>query len=189
MNNYEKLAVLTAMEKAVKDAIREVRTEANADLLDAYDEMGVEKLALKLDGQKVGDFIVTFNAEGFEITDQEAFEEFALDYGLATTKRTIPARTMSVAINALARIVPPSDLDDYLETEVVLDRYWERALTNSAGVVTYLDSGMPVPGVAVRPRTVKGTMVRECKPEKVLPIAAGLKDGGINALLLEGGEA
>ena len=185
MNNYEKLAVLTAMEKAVKDAIREVRSDANADLLEAYEQMGVEKLALKLNGEKVGDFIVTFNTDTFVITDEDAFLEFAVDYGMATVKQTVPARNMSLAITALARIIPPSDLDSYLETQLVLDKDWEKGLTNSAGVVTYLDSGMPVPGVAVKPRSVKGTMVRDCKPAKVLPIVANL-EGGLNTLLLEG---
>lgn len=186
MNTFAKLAALTAMEKAVKEQIKQVRSDANAELMDAYDDLGVEKLALKLGGQKVGEFVVTFNAEGFEVTDQEAFGEFALDYGMAEVRRTIRPEMMESAIRALEGVFEPDVLAEAVETTVVLHPDWEKGMTNVGGVVQYMDSGMNVPGVKVRPKTVKSTMVRGCKPAEVLPLVATELPSGANGLLLGG---
>lgn len=185
MNVYEELAVLTAMEKAVKDRIKDVRSEANASIMDAYADMGVEKLALKVGDQKVGEFIVTFAKEGFEVTDRAAFEEFAVDYGMATQRRTIRPSMMESAIRALESIYATEVLEEVVQTEVVLNPNWDRALVNVGGVACYMDSRLPVPGVVVKPKSVKGTMVRECKPEAVFPVVATLP-GGFNGYLLGG---
>lgn len=184
MNTFEQLAVLTAMEKAVKDRIKEVRSEANENLLEAYESMGVEKLALKVGGgTKVGEFIVTFNAEGFEVTDRAAFEDFALDYGLARVNRSIRPDMMESCIRALEGVFSEEVLAEAVEERVELNPDWEKAIYNIAGVPCYEDSGMPVPGLAVRPKTVKSTMVRGCKPVEVLPLAF---EGGAATLLLGG---
>lgn len=187
MNVYEELAVLTAMEKAVKDRIRDVRSEANASIMDAYEGMGVEKLALKVGEQKVGEFIVTFAKEGFEVTDPAAFEEFALDYGLASQRRAIRPDMVATAIKALEGAYDAELVAEVVETVTVYDPEWERAMTNVGGIACYMDSGQPVPGVEVRPKRVKGTMVRDCKPAAVFPVVANLP-GGFNGYLLGGGE-
>ena len=185
MNVYEELAVLTAMEKAVKDRIKSVRVEANASIMDAYEGMGVEKLALKVGEQKVGEFIVTFAKEGFEITDRKAFEEFALDYGMATTRKRIRPDMEQSAIRYLESSLDPEVFAETVEEKVTLDPDWEKGLTNVGGLACYMDSGLSVPGVEVKPKAVKGTMVRECKPEKVFPVVANLP-GGFNGYLLGG---
>lgn len=188
MRPTEKLAALTAMEKALKDAIKAARAEANDFLMDSYEDIGVERMALKLDGEKVGEFVVTFNKEGFQVTDREAFEDFALDYGLATVKREIRPEMMESAIKALEDTFEPEILSQVVRETVVLHPDWEKAMENVGGVVQYMDSGMNVPGVAAVPKTVKGTMVRGCEPAKVFPIIAGLPEG-FNGLLLGEGAA
>lgn len=187
MNNTEKLAVLTALEKAVKDRMKDVRSEADADLMDAYDENGYEKKAVKLNGQKVGEHIVTFRKEGYEITDRAAFEEFALDYGLAEQRRYIAPDFMESAIKALEAAFEPEVLDGAIVTEIVLSGDWELAMERVGDAVCYMDSNMVVPGVAYRPKEVKGTMLRGCRPEDVVPIISALP-GGVESLLL-GGDA
>lgn len=187
MNTTEQLAVLTAMEKAVKDRIKEVRKEADASLLDAYDSAGFEKMAVKLNGQKVGEHIITFHSDGFTITDREAFTEFALDYGLMTQKRTIAPDFMESAINALQDAFDPEVLDGAIITECELSPDWEKALERAGDAVVFMDSGLIVPGVEYRPKQVKGTMVRGCKPAEVLPILAALPEG-VEQLLLGGAE-
>lgn len=181
----DKLPVLVALEKAIKDEIRVVRRECDDTLLDTYEAEGYEKKALKFGGAKVGEFTITFNAEGFEITDREAFEEFALDYGMATVRRTIRPDMMESAIKALEDVFPPEVMDEAVQAEVVLHPDWEKGMTNIGGVVQYMDSGMNVPGVAPRPRTVKGTRVTGCRPQDVIPRLNQI-EGGAQALLMGG---
>lgn len=185
MKPHERLAALTAMEKALKDAIKEARAEANGFLMDSYEDLGVEKMALRLGGEKVGEFVVTFNREGFEVTDSDAFGEFALDYGMADVRRTIRPEMMESAIRALEDVFEPEVLAQTVREEVVLRPDWEKAMENVDGVVQYMDSGMNVPGVRAVPKTVKGTMVRGCEPDKVFPILNAMPEG-VSGLLLGG---
>jgi hypothetical protein len=53
--------------------------------------------------------------------------------------------------------------------------------------VLFADSGLEVPGVAFRPRSVKGTQVRGCKPQDVEPLLKSLP-GGVGGLLMGGAE-
>lgn len=187
MNSTEQLAVLTALSKAVKDRMKEVRREADLDLMDAYEGEGYEKKAVKLNGQKVGEHIVTFHKEGYEIADRGAFEEFALDYGMATQRRSISPEFMESAIKVLEQNFEPDVLDGAIVTETVISSDWDKAMERVGDAVCYMDSGMVVPGVEYRPKRVKGTMVRGCKPEEVIPALRELP-GGMEALLL-GGDA
>lgn len=183
----EKLPMLTALEKVVKDEIKSVRRECDGILLEGYESMDVEKRALKVGGQKVGEFTVTFNKEGFEITDQKAFEEFALDYGMATTRRRIRPDMEQSAIRYLENSLDPEVFAEAVEEEVVLDPDWEKGMEMVCGVVQYMDSGLNVPGVEFRPKTVKGTRVTGCKPADVLPLMQQL-EGGVTGFLT-GGDA
>lgn len=182
---YEKLAVLTAMKKAVAKELDAVRKECDELLLDAYEEDWVEKKALKVGGEKVGEFIVKFNPAGYDITDREAFEEFALDYGMATVKRTIRPEMTESVIRALENHFEDEVIEQAVKTEVVISKDWEKGMENIGGVVQYMDSGMNVPGVSIRPRKVAGTMVTKCQPADVIPRLNQL-EGGVPALLMGG---
>lgn len=184
MRPQEKVAVITAMKKALDDALKQARAEADDALMEAYEDMGVEKMAIKLNGEKVGEFVVTFAKEGFEIADQKAFEEFAIDYGMAEVRRTIRPDMMESAIRALEDVFEPDVLAEAVQETVVIHPDWEKAMENVGGVVQYMDSGMNVPGVRIKPRRVKGTMVRGCEPEKVIPIVNELPEA--RQLLLGG---
>ena len=176
----EQLAVLTAIQKAVKAKLDEVRAEADADMLVAFEDDGVTKKALKLGGVKVGDYIVVLASDDFIITDADAFNDFALTYGFANQKMSIKPECMEQAIKII------EEMDPFLLTEEVKpDSNWKKLLNNSAGTATYLDSGVPVSGVMVTGGGVKCTQVRGCKPEDVVPRIREL--GGIDQLLL--GEA
>lgn len=186
MKPTEKLAVLTAMKKALDVALKEARAEADDLLADAYEDMGVEKMALKLNGDKVGELLVTFTKDGFEISNPAEFEEWALDYGLAEVRRTIRPDMMESVIRALENVFSPEVMAETVEEKVVIHPDWELAMENVGGVVQYMDSGMNVPGVRISPRRVKGTMVRGCEPDKVIPIVNQLPEA---ATLLLGGAA
>ena len=177
MKLNEQVAVLTALQKMVKARLDEVRAEADEALLADFEEDGVTKKALKLGGIKVGDYIVVLNSGKWAVTDAEAFHEFALDYGFATIQRSIRPEYMNQAIDMMAEEYPEA-----VDESVKLDPKWENYVENVAGVPTFMDSGMTVPGIEYTGQTVKGTQVRGCKPEDVGPIIAKL--GGVDALLL-----
>lgn len=177
MNPTEELAILTAMEKAVKDRIKEVRAIANDELTDAFNDYGVEKIGLRVNGEKVGDFAVTFEKEGYAITDQEQLDEFALDYGLAYYADGI--KDEAEAISYLRTMAP-----EFLERKVAYYVDWDKAITYSGGECLYMDSGMEIPGIEYKPKRLKGTRVTGCNPQEVIPRA--LKAGHINQLLLGG---
>lgn len=177
MNGNEKLAVLTALKKLVNSELAKVREECDENLLEAYDRDGVSKVALKVNGIKVGDFLITFNSNEWEVTDNAALGEFALEYGFATVERTIKPEYMSRAVELLAEEEP-----DGIAEMVKVDPKWPDYLSADG---TYLDSGLKVPGVTYTGRTVKNTQVLKCDPNTVAPILRQM--GGIEMLLLDGG--
>lgn len=179
MKITEELAILTAFKKAVDDRIKEVRSVANEELRDAYDDMGYEKMALKIDGQKVGDFIISFTKEGYKITDESALNEFALDYGFANIYKTIKEDRFDEAVSFLASMAP-----EFIALKIKRTDDWDKGITYIDGECCYLDSGMIIPGIEYVPRKPKNTMVKGCNPKDVLPITQRL--GGIDKLLLEG---
>lgn len=181
----EQLAVITAMKKWATEQEKIIRSEADADFADLCDEYGTDKITLTLNGQKVGTYIMTFYPEGFNVTDRDAFEDFALSYGLATIKRSIKPAMMGAAIKVIEGNIEPEHVRDFVDEEVVLAGDWEEKLTRLGDRVFLADSGLEVPGVAFRPRIKKGAQVRDCKPDVVIPILQGLP-GGINSLLLGG---
>lgn len=178
MKADEKVAVLTALQKLVKNSLNEARAEADAELLRAYEEEGVQKKALKLDGVKVGDYLVMLSSDVWQITDQGAFNDFALSNGLADIRKQIKPEYLSMAIKVLEREFP-----EVLQDEVVLSTKWKNALSNVGGVPHFMDTKVVVPGVAFCGQQVKNTQVRGCSPDDVAPLLRRL--GGIEALLLD----
>lgn len=179
MRPTEQLAILTALKKAIDQRIKDVRQVADEELLDAYDDIGVEKLALKVDKQKVGNLIITFSKEGYVIEDQDKLEEFALDYGLADIYTTIDPDKYDEAVSLIASMAP-----ELLTRKTVLCDDWDKAVYFADGECVFQDSGMIIPGIKYQPSKIKNTMVRGCNPEDVLPVVKRL--GGVDQLLLEG---
>ena len=166
------------MQKAVKERLDQVRQEADGGMAD-----GVEKRTLSVGGEKVGEIAVTFAKEGWDITDRDSFEAFALDYGMARVERSIRPEWMESCIKALESEFEPDVLESAIETRVVLDGDWEKSVTKTDGAPTYLDSGMVIPGLEYRPKKEKETRVTGCRPEDVIPILRGLPGGMERALL------
>lgn len=173
----EQLAVLTALQKLVKERLDEVRSTADHELLESYEDDGTTKRALKVGGIKVGDHMVVLTSGTWTVTDREAFEDFALAYGFATARKSVRPECMHRAVCLLEDIDP-----SLLTQEVAVDAKWEALVTNSAGTPTLLDSGEIVPGLTLAPQRVKCTQVRGCKPRDIIPIVQQL--GGVDALLL-----
>lgn len=177
----ESLAVLTALQKAVKERLDAVRAEADAAMLADYEADGVVRKALKVNGAKVGDYLVVMTADDWAVTDAGALEDFALTYGFARPVLSIRPECMAAAVKLVEGIDP-----FLLQEEVKLNADWKKLLTNTGGVATFLDSGEPVPGVEPLPPRVKCTQVRGCKPSDVVPQIRQL--GGLDRVLLGSGD-
>lgn len=173
----EQLAILTALQKAVKERLDAVRAEADATMLESYEDDGVVKKALKVGGVKVGDYIVVLTTDDWAVTDAEALQDFALAYGFAATKLEIKPECMDAAVKLIEATDP-----FMLRETVTLNKDWKNFITNTGGTPTFLDSGELVPGIEALPPRVKCTQVRGCKPEDVVPQIRQI--GGVDQLLL-----
>lgn len=178
----EALAVLTALQKMVKERLDEVRAEADEAMLRAYDADGVSKKALKVGGAKVGDYTVALAADEWEVTDRDALEDFALCNGFASIERAVRPEWRARALDIVEAECPEA-----VEATVRLDSHWQSLVTGHAGLPTYLDSGEIIPGLRYAGRRPKGTQVRGCKPADVLPLLRAMP-GGVDALLLGTGD-
>lgn len=155
MNAYERIAALTAIKKACEAELKELRAETDGELVDAYNGTGLQKVALKVNGTKVGEYTVPLSKPSFKVIDEEAFDGFALDYGLART-----------------------------ELRTVYEGDWQERMTQVGGKVYLEDSGLEVPGVAYCPERPMTPKVTGCDPRKVIPLAMQL-EGGVAGLLGE----
>lgn len=178
MRPTEKLAILTAIKKAVDDQLKAVRSEADDELLEAYKENGVEKLALKVGGEKVGNFIIAFNKESYEIDNPEAFNEFALLNGFAKLTHAIKPEFMQQAVAMVEEQYPEA-----IEEKFELNKDWDAYFEKLGDDVIISGKDTIVPGVVWKAPTVKSTQVRDCKPQVVLPIVQRL--GGVDQFMLE----
>lgn len=178
MNPNEKLAILTALKKKIDEEIKTTREVVDDELFGDYEEIGVEKIALKVGGKKVGEHLITFTKEGYEVTNKDELDEFLLDYGMAYVKKEINPEKMTEAVSLLTTYCP-----EVLRDKVVPMNDWDKCITYIGGECYFYDSGTLVPGIRYVPVQTKNTMVRGCKPEDVFPIISK-QLGGFNQLLL-----
>ena len=179
LSKWDAVAVLTAMEKIVKERKGELRGECDREMAERYESDGITNRALRVAGQKVGDYTVVFSKPGFAVANRDEFTEFALAYGFASEVRRIRPEYMARAVEIVSEECPEA-----IETEVSVDSGWEKLMTRAGGGATYLDSGEPVPGVVYVPEAASGTRVTGCRPDVVAPLVRSL--GGIDNLLLGG---
>ena len=172
----EALAVLTAMEKAVKERKQQARESVQEDLERNYDATGADRIALKINGEKVGSasLKVTETLEP-RVDDAKAFEDFALANGLARIEKRIAPDMMGSAIQALGCVFSKEVMDEVVEIRVVPDEGWRDKVRKMR------DEGIEVPGIAFEPVKAARLTVTGCKPEQVVPLA--LASGNVSALL------
>lgn len=185
MNDITQLGVLKSLETLVKERMKEKRAEVDEQAKAAYLSEGITKRAIKLDGEKIGDYIVVQNKPSFEIMNQSEFEDFALTYGFASEKHFINPEYIERIVELVQEHFDPEEAEKAIRTNVEIDSNWRDFMTKTGEAVTFLDSGEIVPGVAYIPESYKGTQLRGCDPKDVFPIVQRL--GGIDQLLLGDG--
>ena len=158
------VAVITALEKYVKQEKASARLKADALIYDAYEAIGADRIPIEMDGEKVGEITITFTTPSPVITDMEAYEAWATENDLTQEHVEVIADRLDIekvramwpdAVRTSRAAAQPSAI--------------EEQLTRAGEKVIYTPTGEIIPGVAYTERRPKHTVVRGCKPEDVLP--------------------
>lgn len=176
MKTTEKLAVITAIEKQVKEVKEQVRSEMR-DLFEENPDL--DRATLSVNGVKVGTATRKTTKSDFAIVDPDAFADFALSNGFATEVKAIRPEFMHRVIQIIE-----DELPEAVTSDIELDPKWKDYINApfiNGPEAVYFDTGEVVPGIEHRPATVTSDfMVRGCKFEDV---AAALPEGALPALL------
>lgn len=178
MNNREKLVVLTAMQKAVKQAVDDMRADVTDEVRAMYVD-GDKPGDVKMFDEKIGTISVTQNKEGFTVTDVGAFDEWCHESGIECTPRLAVPLTDEQVLEVAERY----GLDvEWVPKDVagIMSH-----ISHVNGVAMESDTGEEVPGVEWSPASFKGIMVKENGTLDVLYRNGALDDAA--TLLLEGG--
>lgn len=187
MQPLEQYAVVRAIEKIAKDRGAELREELDQQFLDEYRDRGIKKQEVRVDGNKVGEYIVNMTKPEYVISDKALFDEFALCNGLATVVRSIDPWMMDRVLDILTDTLTEDELQEFIREDVVYNVEWQKSLDTVDGEVVLYGSNHTVPGVTYKPETPKNTQIRGCNPADVLPIVKRL--GGLDQMLLGEGNA
>lgn len=179
-----RVAILTALEKAVKRQREDARAELDRELMRAHEEDGVSGLDLFVGDEKVGRLYTVKPSAGIYVGSE--FKAWAVENGHGRTTLTVDVgdapQVVLDEINAL--------LDQFgmaYEYELAVEEGFKKTLEVRGNSVVD-QNGEVVPGTYVRENSPR---IRDCKPETVgaalavlqargeeLPTIAGLLEGG-----------
>ena len=163
MTAAEKVAALTAMKKAVSSELDRARDELHGWMVDTDSE----RTTLRIDGIEVGKATRRMPKAEPTVFIQADFEEFALEYGLASERKAIDPAYMPEVIRMLEEQIPEA-----VKTEAVIDADWKKRIQCRGGSCYLEDSGLEVPGLVpmLKAETIA---VTGCKPDDVIPLIQG----------------
>ena len=163
MNIAEKVAALTAVQKALESELKAAREELHCWMVDSDSE----RTTLRIGDIEVGKATRRMPKAEPEIFIQADFEEFALEYGLASERKAIDPAYMPEVIRMLEDEMPEA-----VKSEAVLDSAWKKRIQCRGGSCYLEDSDLEVPGLVPMLKP-EGLVVTGCKPEDVVPLIKG----------------
>lgn len=178
MHPSEKVAFLTALQKAVKPALDEARSE----LMEGMREADAERITLRLGGEEVGKATRKMPKPDIapEVSDREAFMEFALCNGLASERKRIDPAMVPSVVTYLENNLDPDVLDDWIVTEQAMEDGWQSEIECRDGKCYLYGTDHEVPGLVPMVRLKpEGLMVTGCKPESVIPLVGSPEIAGL----------
>lgn len=164
MKELEKLAVLTALQKAVKSELDKVRATCEKELNAQFDAEGIDRKRLSIGGIEVGTLSLRFAKDEYIVTDEQAF------YGYLTAcGGTIERHRLKdvYAEEAYKRLGDEGKhmFETYYEVEPLFAKAFKRIKDDMV-----LDGvNEVIPGCKPSEKEPIGTLVRGCKPQDVLP--------------------
>lgn len=83
----EKLAYLIALKKSLDEALEDIKLDYKTGIETAYEQFGMDRKAILVGGQKVGEVRMNYNAAGPEIKPEKQLEatEYLMQLGLCKT--------------------------------------------------------------------------------------------------------
>lgn len=181
LTSAQRVAVLTALSKAVRASLEEARIEADQEAYALYEGFGSDRIKIEMGGVEVGTLSLTFSKDAYEVVDREAFEDFCLANGLGRLEKSIRPEYMPAVLASLSHSIPEA-----LTESFVLDKGADKLMRRVGEAFVIEGTDEVVPGISPKPITVTGTRVTGCKPDVVLPTLSALP-GGVESLLLGGG--
>ena len=175
----QQLAVLTAVQKMVKAKLDELRDQVNEQMIDRFEEDGIDRQRLVLDGEEVGKISLKVKDEGWEVTDQDEFFNWLFDNGQLNETHTVKKGCEEEVFQRLSAYPWLFDLHEEPKKE------FTRTFEKLGDSVIVSGTDVIVPGVAPCKAKAAGIMVTGCKPQQVAPIVARI--GGLDAMLLGDG--
>lgn len=174
----EKLALLVAMDKQIKPALNDAKSEARAKLMAAYDDNGTSRIDIQINGQKVGDVGITRSKAKPCIYDMRAAMDYLRQIGCVVES---PAdgwenqftRYMGHVIHPYATFDVGSAMA--IDGDSVIN-------TDTGEVVADIVDG----AFGWEPESIKTPTVRGCKPQDVIDAFNGRLAAMNVTALLEG---
>lgn len=181
MKLTERVAVLTAMQKAVKAELDRARAEADGEMRRRFAEDGTDRMRLIIDGEEVGTLSLRCDGSGYEVTDEEAFHDYLWENGGLSVSHRLKPEYAEEAYGLWG-----ADRPWMFESEEKPDEGFCKLMERVGDMMVVSGLGDPVPGVRPCGKRPKGVTVRGCDPRKVVPLLRSV--GGVEALLLGEGE-
>lgn len=179
-----RVAILTAIERAVKRQREDARAELDRELMRAHEEDGVSGFDLFVGDEKVGRLYTVKPSAGVLVGSQ--FRAWAMENGHGRTTLTVDvSHAPQTVLDRLNEVMDRFGLPH--EYEQTVDDDLKKTLEVRGNAVVDRN-GEVVPGTYVRENSPR---IRDCKPETVgaalavlqargeeLPTIAGLLEGG-----------
>ena len=182
---FSNLAICQAVFKAIKDSISTkggtgTRAIADSYICDLYENVGVSKVDLKVNGSKVGTLSVSVSDDP-QICDQSAYVEWLKDGEYVKYRPTIHLDMLSE--ETVKKIIELAEAENAYSVEYVQEVPQLRDIARRVGdCAVSVNTGEVVPGIVWKDH-VTGTRISGCKPEDVSDALGGGANDNMTRLL------
>ena len=100
MNNHDRLAVLTAIQKRLKESIDILRGDVEREMRALNESMGVKQLSAKIGDKPIATVSIKQSKRIARVTNKEAFEKWCIERGYAQSGLVIDYEALGRAVEA-----------------------------------------------------------------------------------------
>ena len=151
-------------------------------MLSAYMVDGTDRKILRLGKTPVGTISVKKSKDTYWVSDTSAFNNYIKTNDCGRWRYEVNTYQSDALRQKL--IEAGIEWEQYFDLKAEPDKDFMKRLTPSEDVMVDTVTGEIVPGIHPKADTACGTIVRDCKPEVVLPLALSISNSTINNLLV-----
>ena len=173
IDDATKVVALTALQKAIKDHLTELRDTVEDDMRAGYAFNGADRRTAKLSGLNIGTISLVKSKDTYYVMDSKAFNEYVVNAGLGTVKMNFNQAYATQLYHRLIEVADGNkdfkreDFEHMFESEVVLSKEFEKRLAYMDDVCMDTETGEVIPGIEPHPSYVKGIRVLTDKAPKI----------------------